>query len=74
MLACVVVLLAVGCSPAAVYIEADRATFDVIAQPYLDYVNGDASLDDEQRDRRARLIDTWRIRIEQAEGSGGDDV
>ena len=70
MLACVVVLLAVGCSPASIYIEADRATYEAIAPAYLGYIERDPGLDADQVERRARLIETWRIRIEQAEGGG----
>ena len=68
MLALVVVLLAVGCTPQAAYIEADRATFDVIAPAYMDYVRGDASLNQDQQERRQRLVDTWLIRLVKAEG------
>ena len=48
----------------------DRATFDAISPSYLEYVRGDELLDEEQIDRRVRLIDSWRIRIEKAEGGG----
>ena len=65
----VFLLLSVSaCTPAAAYVEADRATFDAIAGSYLDYVRADELLDESQVDRRSRLVDTWRIRIEQAEG------
>jgi hypothetical protein len=57
-----------ACTPATAYVEADRATFDAIAPAYLDYLRGDELLDESQVDRRSRLVDTWRIRIEQAEG------
>ena len=70
-LAVVVVLAcAWGCTPQAAYIEADRATFDVIAPAYLGYVQADPALDQDQIDRRQRFVDTWRIRIEKAEGGG----
>ena len=70
LLAVVVVFMVVGCTPQAAYIEADRATFDVITPAYLGYVRGDAGLDAEQKARRGRLVDSWRIRLEQAEGVG----
>ncbi len=62
--------LVCSCSPHRAYVDADRATFDVIAPAYLAYVRGDASLDQLQVQRRARLVDTWRIRIERAEAAG----
>lgn len=49
------------------YVTADRATFEAIAPRYLDYVQDDASLDAEEKARRERTIDTWRLRLEQAE-------
>ncbi len=72
----VVVLLSCswGCTPQSAYIEADRATFDVLSPMLRGYIEGDDSLDEQQVERRGRLIDTWRIRLEQAEGAGSDDV
>ena len=73
--AALVVVLAftgVGCTPQEAYIAADRATYELIGPAYLAYVRGDAGLDADQVQRRERLIDSWRIRIEQAEGSGGE--
>ena len=59
-----------GCSaltlPSADYVAADRATYEAVAPEYAQYVHSDASLDDEQRARRSRTIDTWRLRIESA--------
>lgn len=49
------------------YTAADRATYKAIAPKYLEYVEGDSSLDSEERERRARTITTWRLRLEQAE-------
>jgi hypothetical protein len=49
------------------YTQADRATFDAVAPKYLEYVEGDASLDAEQKARRKQTINTWRLRLEQAE-------
>lgn len=49
------------------YVQADRATFDAVAPSYLQYVDGDAALSDEQKKRRKQTINTWRLRLEQAE-------
>lgn len=49
------------------YVEADRATYEAVAPKYLQYVQNDASLDDEEKKRRERTITTWRLRLEQAE-------
>lgn len=49
------------------YVAADRATYEALAPKYLEYVDGDASLDDEEKKRRARTVNTWRLRLEQAE-------
>ena len=67
--ACVVLALSsMSCTPLESYVQADRATFDVIAPAYLMYVQMDAGLDAEQRARRERLVDSWLIRLVQAEG------
>jgi hypothetical protein len=62
-----------GCSvltaPEGTYVAADRATYDAVAPEYCAYVTNDPSLDDEQRARRRRTVDTWRVRLEAAEGA-----
>lgn len=49
------------------YVEADRATYEAVAPRYLEYVQADESLDSEEKKRRERTINTWRLRLEQAE-------
>lgn len=49
------------------YTAADRATYEAVAPTYLQYVDADASLDSDEKKRRARTITTWRLRLEQAE-------
>ena len=49
------------------YTAADRATYEAVVPKYLEYVGADAALDDEQRARRKMTINTWRLRLEQAE-------
>jgi hypothetical protein len=60
--------LASGCaalsSPTPAYQVADKATFDAVAPEYLDYVTGDSKLSPEQIQRRQRMVETWRMRIE----------
>jgi len=67
-----IILLSAGCCATtdlirADYTAADRATYEVIAPAYLEYVAGDADLTSEEKKRRARTVDTWRLRLEQAE-------
>jgi hypothetical protein len=57
-------------SPSAAYVAADRATYDAVAPGYAEYVRHDASLDDEQRARRERTLETWRIRVNAGESPG----
>jgi hypothetical protein len=61
--------VAAGCSIPDDYVQADRDTFMAIAPEYASYVSGDQRLDDEQRQRRMLLIDSWRIRLEKAEAA-----
>jgi len=49
------------------YTAADRATYDAVAPKYLQYVQGDQSLDSDEKKRRERTISTWKLRLEQAE-------
>ncbi len=63
------VALAVGaCSPTATYVAADRLTYEVVAPIFLRYVEGDATLTLDERNRRAALIHSWELRIRKAEG------
>jgi len=48
------------------YVQADRATYEALAPEYLDFVN-DSTLDDDEKDRRRRLVESWNIRIKAAE-------
>ena len=45
-------------------VSAERATFDAIEPEYRDYVEGDEQLTEEQKLRRFRMLDTWRMRLE----------
>lgn len=63
-----------SCTPTQVYVEADRATYEAIAPAHTRYVAADASLSPEQRQDRRDLLDTWRKRIEAAEGPSSRPV
>ena len=60
-----------GCSalhpPTPDYVAADRATYQAVAPEYAEYVEADPALDEEERDRRARTLDTWDARLRAAE-------
>jgi 4-amino-4-deoxy-L-arabinose transferase-like glycosyltransferase len=62
-----------GCAllttPAGPYVAADRATYDAVAPEYRAYVANDPALDAEQRARRERTVEVWRLRLEDAETS-----
>ena len=58
-----------SCTPTHVYLAADRATFDAVAPEYRAYVEADAALSAEQKQRRFRTVDTWQSRVEAAEGT-----
>lgn len=69
-LGCLVALsLVASCSPPAEYVSADMDTYKAIAPEYLAYVQADPALSMEQKDRRVRTADAWRIRVEQASGA-----
>lgn len=59
-----------GCAgPAPAYVAADRETYNALAPEYGDYVDRDLTLSPEQKARRNRTVETWRIRLEAAERS-----
>jgi len=69
-LGCVVALsLVASCSPPAEYVSADMDTYKAISPEYLNYVQADPGLSMDQKDRRIRTVDAWRIRVEQASGT-----
>lgn len=53
-----------GCNIAKDYVAADRATFDAIAPEYRSYIESDPKLDEEQKARRRRTIDSWKLRLD----------
>lgn len=61
-------LLAVSCTPTHPYTMADRETFNAIVPDYTRYVRADAQLSQEQRDLKLLTVETWRMRLEAAEG------
>jgi hypothetical protein len=61
--------LAISCSGCATTLDgafarADRATYDAVAPEYAAYVAGDPKLTAEQRERRHRTVELWRLRVE----------
>jgi len=62
-----------GCSAInKVYVEADRLTYNAIAPEFLWYVGNDDTLEAAQKERRARTIEAWLKRIEEAESQLGN--
>lgn len=58
-------------APAGAYVAADRATYDAVAPEYSAYVHNDPNLGDDERARRDRTLETWRVRLEAAERNAG---
>lgn len=59
--------LAAGCTTAEKsYVEADKATFDVISPEYAEYIRKDGGLTEEQKARRLALVKSWGLRVEAA--------
>ncbi|HEY4659596.1 MAG TPA: hypothetical protein VIH11_08820 [Gemmatimonadaceae bacterium] len=65
--ALILVACLAGCGLSEAYVRADRAVFDVIAEEYLGYVARDQALDNEQAQRRQRLVEAWAVRLREAE-------
>lgn len=49
------------------YVDADRKTYDAVSPRYRAYVAADKSLDDTERSRRVRTVDSWLVRIEEGD-------
>jgi hypothetical protein len=60
-------LCATGCALNQEYVKADRLTYEAVAPAYLKYLDADPALDQEQKDRRKRTVETWKLRISKAE-------
>ena len=61
-------LLAASCTPTHPYTLADRETFEAVAPEYKAYVEADPALSPEAKILRMTALETWRMRIEAAEG------
>jgi len=53
-----------GCVLNKDYVKADQATFDAIAPEYRAYVESDAKLDADQKTRRLRTLESWKVRLQ----------
>lgn len=58
-----------SCTPPAQYVSSDLETYQVIAPEYIALVNTASSLTLEEKVRRARSVDAWRIRVDRALGT-----
>lgn len=61
------ILCCASCSVQDEYVAADRATYELVAPAYKGYIRSDATLADDQKVRRFRLVASWLLRIEKAE-------
>jgi hypothetical protein len=64
-----VMIIAGGCANQvpADWVAADRATYEAVAPEFTAYVQQDATLTPEQRQRRQNTVETWRVRLEEHE-------
>jgi hypothetical protein len=66
-------LFATGCqtltgpTPAGAYVAADHATYDAVAPDHTNYVNADPNLSPDERARRLRTLESWKLRIDTEE-------
>ena len=52
------------------WIEADRATFDLVGPEYRAYVEADPALNTMQKGVRTSAVDTWELRLKANEKAG----
>jgi len=68
------VFLIVGfssCSVSDAYLKADADTYDAVAPAQKQYIEHDSALSAEQKARRIRTLDAWKLRIEKNGGKVG---
>jgi len=46
-------------------VSAEKATLDVVEPAHRHYVESDETLSDQAKTRRLRLLDSWRLRVEE---------
>jgi hypothetical protein len=56
-----------GPTPAGAYVAADHATYDAVAPDHTNYVNADPNLSPDERARRLRTLESWKLRIDTEE-------
>ena len=71
LLSSLLVLLASGFTLDKQYVLSDEATYKSIGVEYLEYVEKDASLDDEQKEDRRGNVRSWKRRIEEEKSRRG---
>jgi len=57
----------VGCAPSRASIESSRTFYDAVTPEYRAYVEGDEGLTDEQKARRARLLEARQFELKALE-------
>lgn len=50
-------------APACTTTPAERATYDAIAPAHAAYVQNDANLTAQEKQRRLDLLESWRLRV-----------
>ena len=64
----VCVVLASGCeSIPRAFLDGENAVYKAIVPAYRQYLEGDITISDEQRDDRLRTIRAWRYSLDKAE-------
>lgn len=54
--------------------EAEKATFDVLYPAHKEYVLGDENLSEEDRERRIRLLESWKAKVNAEQENGCESI
>ena len=68
-----VLMAVIGCSQPdfKTYVKADRQTFNAVTPDYIKWLD-ESSLEKDKKERRYRLIESWKKRLESAEKTNAE--
>lgn len=54
--------------------EAEKATFDILYPAHMEYVLTDEKLDQQAKERRIRLLESWKAKVEAEQENGCESI
>ena len=54
--------------------EAEKATFDILYPAHMEYVLTDEKLDQQAKERRIRLLESWKAKVQAEQENGCESI